>query len=230
MKIDNFYKFIGATFGLSYFIGLIVRLIFFLTGKVYYLESNFVKLFYLSNSINFSELFVSTFNQSVSMALVPFSYIINAVVYGFNHSYLLTSPFLGQIKLLVQLVPQIFFFISFIIFSTIGLKLIIFIIEKIVNFIFSIKNKKIMIKANIFSKKDILLFYIAIISIAFGALLQIYFAKIFFIFLINFQLVTYIFIILLYLFLIIVSLLATYKAIISLFKAIKNINKIIIIK
>ncbi len=229
MKIDNFYKFIASTFGLAYFVGLIIGIIYSITGTI---NQNLIntKLFLLSNSINFKEVFINNINIGFEKIFIPFSYLIDSIKYGIGHSYLLTSSFLGQIKLLVQLIPEVFYFIFFIIFATIGIKILLFIILKIVNILLNINKKNLIIKINIFNKTDILLFYVSLSSLFIGVLIEVYLAKIFFIFLINFQIISYVFIIVLYLLLIIMCLYVIYKTIISLLDNLNKIQKKIIYK
>ncbi len=225
MKIDNYYKFVASTFGFSYFVGIVIGFIYSLLGYVVADNIDYTTLFFLSSTIQFKETFVTFFYQGIHQMFTPFLYLIESVKYGFMHVSMLTSAFLGQIKLLVQLFPQLFYFVCFIIFSTIGLKIIIFIIKSLVNYIYNQKKEKLVINLKIFNTDDALLFYIGLGCLSVGVFIQLFLSKIFFIFLINFQLVTYIFIILVYLVLIIVCLLLTYKTIFSLLKSFEKFLK-----
>jgi hypothetical protein len=229
MKIDNFYKFIASTFGLAYFIGLITGVFYSINGTI---NQNLIntKLFLLPNSINFRNIFVDNINIGIEKIIIPFSYLIDSVKYGVTHSYLLTSSFLGQIKLLVQLIPDIFYFLFFIIFATIGIKILLFIIQKLVNILLENTKKKMFLKIDLFNKTDVLLIYISLLSLFIASIIEVYLSKIFFIFLINFQLISYIFIIVLYLLLIILCLYIIYKTILSLLENLKKIHKKIIYK
>ncbi|MFH0906141.1 MAG: hypothetical protein V1824_02285 [archaeon] len=222
MKIDNYYKFIASSFGFAYFVGLLTGIFIYFVNHTYIPESQIINSFYLTSTFNFKELLTSNFSTALKLALVPFSYLILSVKYGFTHSFLLISPFLGQIKLLVSLIPQILYFITIIIFSSLGLKLIIFIIKEITNNLM-FKNKN-PIRIQTFNSSDTGLLYISIISLILGIFIQIYLSRVFFIYLINFQLITYLFIIIVYIVLVVVSLYITYKTILSLLKALKEIK------
>jgi len=198
VNIDNYYKFVFSTFGLAYFTGLIVALIFVYTGSIFPQPASFINSLHLTSNIYFKNIFVDIIKNAFQLTIIPFSYLVTAVTYGFSHTILLTSSFLGQIKLLVQFIPQIFYFISFIIFSTIGLKLILFIIKKIVNYVLLKQEKNTIIKIKVFNEDDILLFFIGLLSITIGTIIQVNLTKILFIFLINFRAVTLILIILFY--------------------------------
>lgn len=224
MKLDNYYKFVASTFGFAYFIGIFVGFFYSLVGVKLVEQTDYAKLFFLSSSIQFKEVFLTNFYEGVQQMFIPFLYLIESVKQGFLHSAMLTSPFLGQIKLLIQLFPQIFYFIFFIIFSAVGLKIIIYIIKTLVNTFLNKKNK-IILKIDIFNNNDVLLMYIGIISLIIGVIIQLFLSRIFFIFLINFQLITYIFIILIYFILISLSLYLTYKTILSLLEAFNNFSK-----
>jgi hypothetical protein len=193
LKLDNYYKIVSSTFGIAYFIGLVVALVYILRGSVFVEPTSFINTITLANTIHFKNIYYTTMQNAIQLTVIPFSYLIYAVKFGFSHTILLTSSFLGQIKLLVTLIPLIFFFITYIIFSTIGLKFILYII-KIVSNLFV--NKKIRIK--FFTKEDIKLVYIAIISLIIGTIIQTYLIRILFIFLINLKSIAYILIILIY--------------------------------
>jgi hypothetical protein len=223
MKIDNYYKFVASTFGFAYFTGITVGVVYSLLGITISEKTNYINLFFLQSTIQFKNVFINHLQSALQQLIVPFLYLIESVKFGFLHAGMLTSPFLGQIKLFVQLFPHLFYFISFIVFSTIGLKIVLFIIESLTNTFYK-KKKKTIIKLKIFNKNDILLIYFGLISLCFGVLTQLFLSKIFFIFLINFQMVTYVFIIITYLILIILSLMLTYKTINSL---IESFNKIV---
>jgi len=213
IKIDNYYRVIGATFGAAYFIGLIIALIYTLTGHIFVGELNFINNLSLTSTTFFKSVFYTTMQNALQMAVIPFSYLIVAVKYGFAHIVLLTSSFLGQIKLIVQLIPQIFFFITFIIFSTIGIKLILAIIKEFINDFLIKGNKDIRLKIRFLRKEDIIMFYIGLISLVIGTIIQTHLIRILFIFLINLRSFTYILIIVLYMFLIALLGFTTYKAI-----------------
>jgi len=225
MKIDNYYKFVGSTFGFAYFIGIVVGVIYSVLGIIVIEQVDFSQLFFLSSTIQFRSVFLNFFYNAIQFMLVPFLYLIESVKYGFLHASMLVSPFLGQIKLLVQLFPQIFYFITFIIFSTIGLKLMLFIIKSLANLFFNIQHKKTKLKIDFFNKQDILLLYVALVSLAIGVFIQLFLSRIFFIFLINFQLITYIFIILIYVILVSLSLYLAYKTTLSLLDSFDKISK-----
>lgn len=217
MEIDAIYKFIITTFALAYFVGLIIGLLIIGLGNTNQQETDITKSFYLTSSISFKNLFNETLETNTKILLFPFSYLIIGVKYGFSHAIYLLSPFLGQIKLVVLLVPEIFYFIAFIFSATIGLKIIAGIIIFSLNTWILKKKKKI--KVTVFNRKDSLMFYLAILGIALGTAIQIYLSKTFFIFLINFQLITYILIVLIYIIIISTSLLTLYNII-------KNLKKI----
>ena len=205
IKIDNYYKFVGASFGLAYFIGLTIALIYILLGASYPVPESFTSSLHLTSQIYFKTTYLETANISFNLAVIPFSYLIEAVNYGFSHMILLTSSFLGQIKLLVQLLPTLFFFLSYIIFATIGLKLVIFIIKSIVNYFLQQKDRFRKLEIKVFTKKDILYFFIGILSLMVGTLFQLKLIKIMFIFLINFKSITIVLILILYIILILIS-------------------------
>ncbi|MDD3244542.1 MAG: hypothetical protein PHU47_00125 [Candidatus ainarchaeum sp.] len=230
MKIDTYYKFIASTFGIAYFVGLVIGILLTIGGTDVAPETNITNSFFLQSTVNFRALFIETINLSFTQAAIPFTYLIVSVKYGLNHAFLLTSPFLGQIKLFVQLIPQVFYFISFILFATIGLKLIIYLIVKLANLVFEKTKRNIFLKLNPFNKNDPLFLYLALLFIITGVFIQIFLSKIFFIFLINFQLVSYVFIIILYILLITTSLYLVYSTIKSALEEIKNIYKKIIFK
>jgi hypothetical protein len=205
IKIDNYYKFVGASFGLAYFVGLTIALIYILLGASYPVPESFTSSLHLTSQIYFKTTYLDMSNTSFNLAVIPFSYLIEAVNYGFSHTILLTSSFLGQIKLLVQLLPLLFFFLSFIIFATIGLKAFLYIIKSIVNYFLQQKDRFNKLEIRIFRKTDIILFFIGIISLLVGTIFQLKLIKIMFIFLINFKSITVALILILYLILIIVS-------------------------
>ncbi|MDD4221509.1 MAG: hypothetical protein PHQ07_03975, partial [Candidatus ainarchaeum sp.] len=194
LKLDNYYKIVSSTFGLAYFIGLVVALLYILRGSVFIEPTSFINTITLANTLHFKNIYYTTMQNAMQLAIIPFSYLIYAVKFGFSHTILLTSSFLGQIKLLVTLIPLIFFFITYIIFSTIGLKLILYIIKLVSNLF--LKTKKIKIK--FFNKEDIKFLYIAIISLIIGTVIQTYLIRILFIFLINLKSIAYALIILIY--------------------------------
>jgi len=205
VKIDNYYKFVGASFGLAYFIGLTIALIYILLGASYPVPESFTGSLHLTSQIYFKTTYLEMSNTSFSLAIIPFSYLIEAVNYGFTHMVLLTSSFLGQIKLFVQLLPQLLFFLSFIIFSTIGLKAVLYIIKNIVNYLLQKKDKYRKLELNIFTTDDIIFCFIGILSLLVGTLFQLKLIKIMFIFLINFKAITIVLILLLYIILILIS-------------------------
>ncbi|MEI8364045.1 MAG: hypothetical protein WCF78_01135 [archaeon] len=205
VKIDNYYKFVGASFGLAYFVGLTIALIYILLGASYPVPESFTSSLHLTSQIYFKTTYLDMSNTSFNLAVIPFSYLIEAVNYGFSHTILLTSSFLGQIKLLVQLLPLLFFFLSFIIFSTIGLKAFLYIIKSIVNYFLQKKDRFNKLDFKIFTKRDIIFFFIGIISLMVGTIFQLKLIKIMFIFLINFKSITFALILILYLILILIS-------------------------
>jgi hypothetical protein len=111
-----------------------------------------------------------------------------------------------------------FYFIAFILVSSIGLKLIASVIFFIVNK-WLLKKEKIKTKLVILKKQDIFFIYIALIAIVIGTAIQIYLSKVFFIFLINFQLIIYILIILIYVTIVSLSLYVLYSIIKSVLKS-----------
>ncbi|HOZ36079.1 MAG TPA: hypothetical protein PLK55_03805 [archaeon] len=212
MKFDTIYKFVAASLAIAYFIGLLVGLVVFNFNIRNYQETDITRSFYFSGQISFSEVFSETLESSFKIAILPFSFIIIGTKTGFTHATYILSPFLGQIKLATLLIPAIFYFITYIILSAIGIKLfatiIIFFVNKILK-----KEKKQIIKTKLLQKDDIFLLYVAIVSIIIGAIIQVYLSRIFFIFLINLQLITYILIIIIYLGIIIVSFTILYNII-----------------
>jgi hypothetical protein len=225
VKIDNYYKVVASTFGIAYFIGIIVALIYstYKGDLVTQVGTDFIKNLSLTSSIYFKQTIYEIFNNSVNLFLIPFSYLIAAVQYSYIHVNLLTSSFLGQVKLLVQLIPQFLFFISYIIFSTLGIKTILLIVKLFLNN-FIIKENKYKIKEKFFNKDDINLLYIALISIVLGAIIQTHLIKVLFIFFINLKSIAYILIIIIYLFLFVLSAYVTYKTINEYFKKNKKEN------
>jgi len=222
IKIDNYYKFVASTFGIAYFIGLTIALVYILLGTTYPLPPSFINSLHLTSQVYFKNTFLEMSSTSFNQAILPFTYIITSITYGFSHMILLTSSFLGQIKLLVQLIPQLFYFTSFIIFSTIGLKVFAYIIKTIANYFLRTKNIFKKLEFYIFSKEDIKILFIGIISLLAGTLFQLKLLKILFIFLINFKAITFILILLLYVVLIILSGYVTYKVGIDIFNTIKE--------
>lgn len=212
MKFDTIYKFVAASFAIAYFIGLIVGLVVFNFNIRNYQESDITRSFYFSGQISFSEAFTETLETSVETGVLPFSFLIIGTKNGFTHATYILSPFLGQIKLATLLIPAIFYFITYIILSAIGIKLIATIIIFFVNKILK-KEKKQIIKIKIFKKEDIFLLYLALVSIIIGTIIQVYLSRIFFIFLINLQLITYVMIVIIYLGIIIVSFTILYNVI-----------------
>jgi len=212
MKFDTIYKFVAASFAIAYFIGLLVGLVVFNFNIRNYQETDITRSFYFSGQISFSEAFTETLETSVETGVLPFSFLIIGTKTGVIHATYILSPFLGQIKLATLLIPSIFYFITYIILSAIGLKLIAAIIILIVNKILT-KEKKQIIKVKIFKKEDIFLLYLALVSIIIGTIIQVYLSRIFFIFLINLQLITYVMIVIIYLGIIIVSFTILYNVI-----------------
>lgn len=205
IKIDNYYKFVSSTFFIAYFIGLTVSLIYILLNYNIPSDITFIQQITHTSEVYFRNIFSTNFNISINLLLVPFSYLIKAVNLGYSHISLLTSSFLGQIKLLVHLIPQLFFFISYIIFATLGLKLILFIIKKITNNYIFKKEKLKKIKIDILYKKDILMVLIALITLSIATIIQTHLSKILFIFLINLKAIALILILIIYLTLILFS-------------------------
>ncbi|MFA5746003.1 MAG: hypothetical protein WCX82_01170 [archaeon] len=224
MEFDTIYKFIAASFAIAYFIGLIIGIVIIGFNLNNYQEANITNSFYLTNSINFRNLFTETLDTSFKLAILPFSFLIIGIQNGFTHAIYILSPLLGQIKLAVLLIPEIFYFLAYILFSAVGLKLIMEIILFIVNK-FLIKENKQLLKIKLLNKQDVLFLYLALISITIGTAIQIYLSKIFFIFLINFQLITYILIVLIYVTIISFSLYLLYQTIISFVTLINEFNK-----
>lgn len=212
MKFDTIYKFVAASFAIAYFIGLIVGLVVFNFNIKNYQETDITRSFYFSGQISFSEVFSENLENSFKVALLPFSFLIVGTKTGFTHATYLLSPFLGQIKLATLLIPAIFFFISCIILSATGIKLIAAIIIFIVNKILKKENRQ-LIKTKLLQKEDIFLIYIAIISIIICAIIQVYLSRRFFIFLINLQLITYVVIVIIYIGIVIVSFTILYNII-----------------
>lgn len=209
MELDISYKFIISCFAIAYFIGLVIGIIIVSFNIGNYQESDITRSFYLTGQTSFKELFTENINITLKQTILPFSFISIAIKNGFNHSTYILSPFLGQIKLATLLIPDVFYFIAYILMSAIGLKILITIIIYIVN---KIKNKKI-IKIKLLKEQDALFIYLALLSITIGTFIQIYLSRIFFIFLINYQLITYILIIIVYTAIISFSLYILYKII-----------------
>ncbi len=222
IKIDNYYKFVASTFGIAYFIGLTIALVYILFGATYPIPPSFINSLHLTSQVYFKNTFLEMTSTSFNLAIIPFTYLIASITYGFSHMILLTSSFLGQIKLLVQLIPQLFYFLSFIIFSTIGIKIFLYIIKSIVNYFLKSRNIFKRLEFYIFSKEDIQLFFLGIIFLLAGTLFQLKLLKILFIFLINFKAITFVLILLLYIVLIILSGYVTYKVGIDIFNTLKE--------
>jgi len=222
IKIDNYYKFVGASFGLAYFIGLTIALIYILLGASYPVPESFTNSLHLTSQIYFKTTYLDMSNTSFNLAIIPFSYLIEAVNYGYTHMVLLTSSFLGQIKLFVQLLPQLFFFLGFIIFSTIGLKVMLYIIKSIVNYLLQKRERYSRLELKIFTKKDIIFFFVGILSLLIGTIFQLKLIKIMFIFLINFKAITFALILLLYIILILLSGYTLYNLGLDAYKKLNN--------
>lgn len=213
VHIDKYYKIVASTFGLAYFIGIIVSLIYVLRGELVVQTSlDFMTNLFLSNKIYFKQTLNEVFTNAINLFAIPFAYLIAAVQFGFMHIDLLTSSFLGQVKLLVQIIPQFMFFTSYIIFSTLGIKTILFIVKKFLNN-FIIKENKYKIKEKFFRKDDIYLFYIGLILIVVGSAIQINLIRVLFIFFINLRIFSYAILIIIYLVILTTSLLIIYKTI-----------------
>lgn len=219
MEFDTIYKFVAASFAIAYFVGLVIGITATSFGFREINETEFSKDFYLTGQINLKQNFDNTLFSSLKLMIFPFSYIIPAINFGLSHGTHLLSPFLGQIKLAVLLIPNFFHFLAFILFSTIGLKLIASLVLFIVNKI--LKKKKIK-KIKLLQKRDILFFYFGVLAIVIGSLIQIFLSKVFFIFLINYQIITYILIIIIYGGIIFLSFMILYKTILSLVKLFKS--------
>jgi len=230
MNVDTYYKFIASTFGIAYFVGIVIGVLLSVSGSFVAPEINTTSTYFLQSTTNFKDIFFETTNLALTQAAIPFTYLIVGVNYGLEHAFLLTSPFLGQIKLFVELIPLVFYFLSFIIFSTLGLKLLIYIIIKLANLFFEKTKKNIFLNVNPFKKEDSFFLYLTLILIISGVFIQIFLSKIFFIFLINFQLVSYVFIIIVYILLIVTSLYLVYTTIKSALNEIKNIYKKVIFR
>ncbi|MFA6369903.1 MAG: hypothetical protein WCX09_02920 [Patescibacteria group bacterium] len=230
MNVDTYYKFIASTFGIAYFVGIVIGVLLSVSGSFVAPEINTTSTYFLQSTTNFKDIFFETTNLALTQAAIPFTYLIVGVNYGLDHAFLLTSPFLGQIKLFVELIPLVFYFLSFIIFSTLGLKLLIYIIIKLANLFFEKTKKNIFLNVNPFKKEDSFFLYLTLILIISGVFIQIFLSKIFFIFLINFQLVSYVFIIIVYILLIVTSLYLVYTTIKSALNEIKNIYKKVIFR
>lgn len=230
MNVDTYYKFIASTFGIAYFVGIVIGVLLSVSGSFVAPEINTTSTYFLQSTTNFKDIFFETTNLALTQAAIPFTYLIVGVNYGLDHAFLLTSPFLGQIKLFVELIPLVFYFLSFIIFSTLGLKLLIYIIIKLANLFFEKTKKNIFLNVNPFKKEDSFFLYLTLILIISGVFIQIFLSKIFFIFLINFQLVSYVFIIIVYILLIVTSLYLVYSTIKSALNELKNIYKKVIFR
>jgi hypothetical protein len=213
LKIDNYYKVIASTFGIAYIIGIIIAFIYVYRGNIIITEStNIIQNFSLTSNIYFKQTIYDIFYNALNLFLIPFSYFSFAIQHSYIHINLLTSSFLGQIKLLVLLIPQFLFFITYIIFSTLGIKFALLIIKLFLNN-FIIKENNYKIKEKFFSKDDITIFYIGLLLIAIGAVIQTQIIKNLFLFFVNLKSIAYILIILLYLLIIIISITITIKII-----------------
>lgn len=212
MKFDVIYKFVAASLAIAYFIGLLTGLVIVSFDIKDYQETDITRSFYFSGQFSFMEVFTESLETSIKIGILPFSFLIIGTKTGFTHATYLLSPFLGQIKLATLLIPTIFYFLAYALLTAIGIKLIITIIVFVVNKILKKENRPI-IKFKFFKKYDILLLYVSLLAIIIGAIIQVYLSKIFFIFLINFQLITYILIIIIYLAIIVVSFAILYNII-----------------
>lgn len=213
LKIDNYYKVVASTFAIAYIIGIIIAFIYVYKGNIIVTEStNIIQNFSLTSNIYFKQTIYDIFYNSLSLFLIPFSYFSFAIQHSYIHINLLTSSFLGQIKLLVLLIPQFLFFISYIIFSTLGIKFALLIIKLFLNN-FIIKDNNYKIKEKFFSKDDITIFYIGLLLIAIGGIIQTQIIKNLFLFFVNLKSIAYILIAILYLVIIIMSITITIKII-----------------
>jgi hypothetical protein len=205
VKIDNYYRVIASTFGIAYIIGIIIALIYAYRGEIIVQTgSSFIQNLSLTNSIYFKQTMYEIFNNATDLFLVPFAYLVAAIQFSYMHVNLLTSSFLGQVKLLVQLIPQFLFFITYIISATLGIKVLLLIVKTFINS-FIIKENKYKIKEQFFTKEDIKLFYIGLSAIVIGATIQTHLIKVLFIFFVNLKSIAYILIALVYLLIIILS-------------------------
>lgn len=222
VKIDNYYKVVASTFGIAYVIGIIIALVYAYRGElVIETSKSFIQNLTLTNSIYFKQTLYEIFNNSLDLFVTPFAYLIAAIQYAYVHVDLLTSSFLGQIKLLVELIPQFLFFISYIIFSTLGLKTILLIVKTFLNNLI-IKENKYKIKQKFFTKEDIKLLYIALISIVIGTTIQTHLIKVLFIFFINLKSIAFILIGIIYLLIVILSIYITFKIVSEYLKTYKK--------
>lgn len=224
VKIDNFYKVVASTFGIAYVIGILIALFYAYRGElVIETSKSFIQNLTLTNAIYFKQTLYEIFNNSLDLFFIPFAYLVAAIQYSYLHVDLLTSSFLGQVKLLVELIPQFLFFISYIIFSTLGLKTILYIVKVFLNNII-IKDNKYKIKQNFFTKDDIKLLYIALIAIVIGTTIQTHLIKVLFIFFINLKSIAYILIGIIYFVIVLLSGYITYKTISEFLKNFKKEN------
>ncbi len=221
MKFDTIYKFIAASFAIAYFGGLIVGMMVVSFDIGNYQETDITKSFYLTGQVSFRDVFTENLNRALKMAILPFTFLIIAIKFGFNHATYILSPFLGQIKLAVLFIPQIFYFITYVLFSVIGLKIIATTVLFIANR-YLIKGNKQFVNIKIFGTHDVLLLYLALLSLTIGTFTQIYLSRVFFIFLINYQLITYVLILLIYVAIIAFSLYIIYQTIKSILKENKH--------
>jgi len=211
LKIDSYYKIVASTFGVAYFIGIVIALIYILRGFTFPVTgTGFINNLSLTSTIYFKNMLYKFAGDSINMALIPFSYLVIAIKYGYAHTALLTSSFLGQIKLLVQLIPVSFFFITDIIFSTLVIKIILVLIKGTANLFLEKRNQ---IRTKFFTIQDITLFYIGLLSLVVGTIIQTQLLKKLFIFFINVRSVTYILLIVIYIMLIALSQYTTYTTI-----------------
>jgi hypothetical protein len=222
VKIDNYYRVIASTFGISYIIGIIIAFIYASRGDILITEgSNFIQNLSLTSAIYFKQTIYEIFNNSLDLFFTPFAYLTIGIQYAYIHVELLTSSFLGQVKLLVQLIPQFLFFISYIIFSTLGIKTLLLIVKIFLNNLI-IKEDKYKIRTIFFTKQDIKLFYIALISIMLGAIIQTHLIKILFIFFINLRSIAYVLIVIIFVLIVLASGYITIKTIKEFLKKYKN--------
>ncbi len=222
VKIDNYYKVVASTFGIAYVIGVIIALIYAYRGElVVETSKSFIQNLTLTNAIYFKQTLYEIFNNSLDLFVTPFAYLVAAIQYAYVHVDLLTSSFLGQIKLLVELIPQFLFFISYIIFSTLGLKTILLIVKTFLNNLI-IKENKYKIKQKFFTKEDIKLLYIALLSIVIGTTIQTHLIKVLFIFFINLKSIAFILIGIIYLLIVLLSVYITFKIVSEYLKTYKK--------
>lgn len=209
-KIDNLYKIVASTFGIAYIVGIIIALIFARKG-ILFLEptKNITQSIMLTSSINFKLTLTTAINEAVNLFVIPFAYLVSGVQYAHMHVALLTSSFIGQVKLLVEIIPQFLFFITFIIFSTLGLKVIFLIVKLFVNK-FVIKETKYKINIELFKKQDIKMLYIGLISAVIATTIHTHLLKILFMFFLNLKAISYVLLGIIYFMIIFLSIYVTY--------------------